>query len=86
MGAELLLSICNACAAFWVLTGASWALIEGFGEAFAVLRDGAGVFGKASGLPGGTSGVCSERFGVLFGASGLPGEADLGDERGDWDI
>lgn len=52
---DFLLSICNACAAFCALTGASWALIEGFGE-----------------VPG--------------EASGAPGEANLEDERGDWDI
>ena len=52
---DFLLSICNACAAFCALAGASWALIEGFGE-----------------VPG--------------EASGAPGEANLEDERGDWDI
>ena len=50
--AEFLLSICNACAAFCALAGASWALIEGFGEVPGAVRDGPGVPGEASGAPG----------------------------------
>lgn len=50
--ADFLLSICNACAAFCALAGASWALIEGFREVPGAVRDGPGVPGEASGAPG----------------------------------
>ena len=49
---DFLLSICNACAAFCALAGASWALIEGFREVPGAVRDGPGVPGEASGAPG----------------------------------
>ena len=70
--ADFLLSICNACAAFWVLAGAFWTLIERFGEAFVVFREELETL--------------TDEVGVSGEASGTPGEANFEDVRGVWDI
>ena len=54
-------------------------LAEGFGEAFVAFKEAFGVSGKELE-------TLTDEVGVPGEASGAPGEANLEDVRGDWDI